>query len=257
MTLALATAWRPRGELNRFEHLLPQLWQDFDGIAVSLPPDVERTLLEALHSLPDLWAVVTPDWSWGRFAALGKALEAPASHILYADFDRMLRWAETRPEEWRWVLQSVQRCDCLIIGRTESAYHTHPRALIETEAISNLVVSRLLGFPVDASAGAKGFSREAAEFLISHCQPGHALGTDAEWPIILKRAGYTVETLFVDGLDWESADRYRIQAADPELQVEAAKAYDADPLNWSRRVKVALEIVQAGLEAQDRTLDSA
>lgn len=257
MTLALATAWRPRGELGRFENLLPQLWQVFDGIAVSLPPDVERTLLEVLHSIPNLRVVVTPDWSWGRFTALVKALEVPASHILYADFDRMLRWAETRPEEWRRALHSVQSCDCLIIGRTESAYRTHPRALIETEAISNLVVSRLLGFPVDASAGAKGFSREAAEFLILHCQPGHALGIDAEWPILLNRAGYTIETLFVDGLDWESADQYRVQAADPEMQVEAAKAYDADPLNWSRRIDVALEIVQAGFEAQDRTLDIA
>jgi len=73
----------------------------------------------------------------------------------------------------------------------------------------------------------------------------------------LNRAGYTIETLFVDGLDWESADQYRVQAADPEIQVEVAKAYDSDPLNWSQRVKVALEIVQAGLEAQDRTLDSA
>jgi hypothetical protein len=257
MTLALATAWRPRGELARFKKLLPSLWQVFDGIAVSLPPDVEQTLLEALHSIPGVQFVVTPHWSWGRFSALGKALEAPASHILYADFDRMLRWLETCPEEWRSVLQVVQKCDCLIVGRTESAYHTHPRALIETEAISNLVVSRLLGFPVDASAGAKGFSREAAEFLIENCTPGHALGTDAEWPIVLKRAGYSIETILVDGLDWESADQYQTQAADPEIQVAAARAYDADPSNWSRRVDVALEIVRAGFEAQERTLKSS
>jgi hypothetical protein len=257
MTLALATAWRPRGESARFEKLLPSLWEVFNGIAVSLPPDIERTQMEALRSISGVQFVVTPHWSWGRYSALETALEAPASHILYADFDRMLRWVETRLEEWRSVLQSAQNCDCLIIGRTEAAYQTHPRALIETEAISNLVVSRLLGFPVDASAGAKGFSREAAKFLMANCTPGHALGTDAEWPIILKRAGYTIETILVDGLDWESADQYQVQAADPEMQVVAARDFDADPLNWSRRVDVALEIVRAGFEAQERTIEPA
>ncbi len=36
--------------------------------------------------------------------------------------------------------------------------------------------------------------------------------------------------------------------ADQRSQKEAADLYDADPQNWSRRVAVAMEIVQVGLD---------
>jgi hypothetical protein len=127
--------------------------------------------------------------------------------------------------------------------------------LIQTEAISNRIVSYLVGKAMDVSAGSKGFSRKAAEFLIANSQPGHALGTDGEWPVLLARAGFTIEYVAVDGLDWESADRYRERAADAHSQRSAAEAYDADPANWEHRVQVALEIVRAAQEANEKTLE--
>lgn len=126
--------------------------------------------------------------------------------------------------------------------------------MLLTEAISNRVVSEILGQPMDVSAGSKGFSRRAVEFLVGNTQPGRALGTDAEWPILLKRSGFRVDYLVVDGLDWESADRYREQAADPEDQRLAAEQVDADPASWEWRVRVAGEIVEVALEAAQRRL---
>jgi SAM-dependent methyltransferase len=255
MSIALATAWYPRGELPRFIDLLPQLMRCYSGMVVTLPPDVGKDVTQSLGDLNHVRVLVTEDWAGGRHMALQGALEVSTTHIQYADFDRLLRWVETRPEEWLQVVEIIQRTDCLIIGRTERAYGTHPRALTATEAISNQVLSHLLRGSMDFSAGSKGFSRAAVECIMANCEPGHALGTDAEWPIILSRAGFKVDYVTVDGLDWESADRYRPEAAEPDDQRKAALAYDADVSNWERRVDVAKEIVHSGLHAIQKDLN--
>lgn len=256
MATILATAWRPRGELARFRKLLPRLLEVYAGIVVSLPPDTPAEIPPALESIARVRPVVTPEWPWGRYLAVQTALEwdlaAFATHIQYADCDRLLRWAETRLAEWRATVAAIEGTDCLVIGRTPAAYATHPEALVQTERISNAVVSFLLGQDMDVSAGSKGFSRAAAAHLVAACRPGFALGTDGEWPVVLQQAGFKVDYLAVEGLDWESADRYQDEAAGPDRQRQAAAEYDADPANWASRVQVALEIVHRGLDAARR-----
>jgi hypothetical protein len=252
MKIALATAWKPRGEDKRFERLLPQLLQVYQGIAVSLPPDADHAVQRFCESLPSVRSRLTKAWPAGRRMALAQALEFPADYIHYVDFDRLLRWVETRLDEWRAIAAAQRETDCLIAGRTEAAYASHPQALVQTEAISNRVVSSLIGMEVDVSAGSKGFSRQAAEFIIEHSQLGPALGTDAEWPLLLHLGGFRIKYIAVDGLDWESADRHQDSAASPERQRAAAAEYDADPRNWAARVRIAHEIVQVGLDTYER-----
>lgn len=252
MTIALASAWQPRGELERFLVLLPVFQEAYSGMAISVPPATEADLIDRLQKLHKVELIVTPHWSLGRYAALEQSLKFTGSHVQYADFDRLLRWVETRQDEWREILPVIQENDCLIIGRSPNSYLTHPQALIQTEAISNQVISYLLGQPLDVSAGSKGFSRRAAEFIVANCSPGNALGTDAEWPLVLKKGGFQVDAIKVEGLDWESADRYRQEAADTQSQKDVAEAYDGDPQNWARRVAVAEEIVRLGLETMAR-----
>ena len=272
MTVALALTWNPRGELPRLHRLLPLFEQVYTGLTICFPPAVDALFIQQVremlagspaasvkdaqvHSSLFQWKLVeSPVWSWGRYLALQTALEIPASHIQYADLDRLLRWAETRSEEWRATTEKIQDCDFLIIGRTQAAYATHPQALVQTEAISNQIVSHLLGQAVDVSAGSKGFSRKAAEFILANSQPGHALGMDGEWPVLAQRGGFRVDYTMVDGLDWESADRYQSQAASLDHQRQAAEAYDASPHHWARRVAIAQEIVKCSLEAAQREL---
>ena len=273
MSMALAATWDPRGELPRLARLLPGLSRAYHQMFVVVHPGVAAETWQGLVALQEdpalqlaqagmpadrcrLVPILAPDWSLGRHLALEKSLEASAGHVHYVDLDRLLRWVETRPEEWLGTVAEIQRHDCLIIGRTEAAYHTHPRALVQTEALSNQLVSHWLGKLCDVSAGSKGFSRRAVEFLLVNARPGRAMGTDAEWPILLQRGGFTIESIFVDGLDWESADRYQDQAAGPEDQRRAAEAYDAQPANWEHRLRVAQEIIQSGLEALQRPLVS-
>jgi broad specificity phosphatase PhoE len=186
--------------------------------------------------------------------ALQLATESGADHIHYADMDRLLRWIETRPDEWQATLDRVGQADCLVIGRTPTAWDTHPRALSQTEAISTGLMSRLLGQELDISAGSKGFSRRAAEFILANSLPRRAIGADAEWVMLAHRAGYRVEQVLTDGLDWEIPDQHQAQAAAPERQRALAAAYDADATKWAHRVGIAHEIVEAGMDAWTRSL---
>ena len=252
-SITLASTWNPRGELARLQRLLPRLEQVYAQRVIVLKPGVDAALAETLAQA-GCRVFTPPDWSGGRLMALTQALETDATHIHYADMDRLLRWAETRPQEWQAALQALAQTDYLLMGRTERAYATHPRALLDTERISNRVISHLIGRAVDVSAGSKGFSRRAAQFLAAHCQPGYALGTDGEWTVLLQRAGFEMQYVEYDGLDWESADRYQESAADEARQAQSAAVYDADPVHWSYRAEVALEVVERGLAASEAML---
>lgn len=257
MTVTLTVTWRPRGELPRLRKLLPWLRQVYETIILTLPPVSPPDVVAVLHEMAQdelLRLVVTEVWSHGRYRSLAEALYAPAATIQYADLDRLLRWAETRPQELLKAVDAARQQDCLIYGRTPVAYRSHPQALYQTEAISNRVVSQFLEHPMDVSAGSKAFSRTAAEFLVANTIPGHPFGVDAEWPILLQRAGFRVDYLEVDGLDWESADRYQERAASSDGQAQAAREYDRDAEHWQARVLIAQEIVEWAMVTAQRSL---
>ena len=153
------------------------------------------------------------------------------------------------------VVERMQTTDCLVIARTAAAFATHPMAQQLTERMSNQVCSWLLGWSLDFSAGSKAFSRKAVEFLVRNSPPGNVMGTDSEWVILLNRAGFRIEEMEVDGLDWETADRYLPQAADAATQKRIADEYDSKPEHWSFRVQVAQDIIDAGYAALSRPLE--
>ncbi len=249
MSVVLATTFHPRGEIPRLKRLLPALQTVYSSVIVSLPPVAASEDVMALQALPGMRTVVNSEWGSGRYTALRLALETDADHVHYVDMDRLIRWAETRPQEWQQAIQLVQQRDCLVIGRTAQAWATHPRAMFETEQIINAVFSQVVGQPMDFGAGSKGFSRRAGEFILAHSSPVRALGADTEWIVLLYRAGFEISHVEVDGLDWEIPDQYQDNAAGRERQREMAAQYDADARHWQRRVAVAHEIIAAGLAA--------
>lgn len=251
MNITLACTWRPRGELARFHSLRPQLAASYAQIIIVTPATAGEAEVESVRALADatqLSVAISPAPPWSRYLALQTAFQhSTASHIHYADMDRLLRWVETRPDEWRQTVTIVPQHECLIIGRTTQAFATHPQALQQTEQIINVLFSHLFGQWVDLGGGSRGYSRRAVEHLLAHSAPGP--WDDAQWPMLLQRAGFRLDYLAVDGLDWESADRHQPQAADAELQRRLAAAYDENPSHWATRVRMALDIIEAGLAA--------
>lgn len=252
--ITLAATFHPRGETARLERIYPYLLTAYQHLIISLPPDVSEEDADIIAGLPGVQSYVNTDWSHGRYQSLRLAAASDASAVHYCDLDRLLRWVEIYPEEWRRTLIHVGKADCLVIGRTETAWASHPQALRQTEAISSGLFSRLLSQSLDLSAGSKGFSRRALTCLMANTVPGRAIGTDSEWIVILYRAGFTVESVLVDGLDWEIPDQHQAEAASRERQHILAAQYDADPSRWAHRVKIAHEIIEAGMDAWVRPL---
>ena len=254
MNITLATTWNPRGELSRLRRFMPQLSEIYDDIVLSLPPDVNEEIKQALEDLPVQYHV-TEKWGQGRYRCVQKAVETAADTIHYVDADRLIRWVELRPEELRQTVDFIQKHDCVVIGRTEAAWDTHPRTLYHTEKIINDTFSYILGGEtLDFGAGSKAFSRRAAQFLVKNGSPDYGLGTDTEWTVLLHRAGFGIVDLRVDGLDWETADRDRESAADDDLQRQMAEKIDQDAERWTMRVRVAQQMADAGLDALQKPL---
>ena len=255
MSIVLAATWDPRGEFNRLKRLMPLLRELYSAFVVVLPAHAREVTADDLYALGVARVLTAEPWLTGRFHALEAAVETQALHVHYADLDRLIRWAETRPDELRKTLALLETVDALIIGRTEQALATHPAALRQTERTINRLFAHLLGQPLDLPAGSKGFSRRAARCLLTHTDPDHGLGTDSTWPVLLQRCGFTLTPVAVDGLDWETPDRYREVAADAALQAQTATIYDAAPDHWRYRVDLAHDIIAAGLQAWVQPLE--
>lgn len=252
--VALAATWQPHGEEERLRRLHPKLVEMYSQIVVALPPDTEAGLVRMLEDLPQVKAVVTMSWPQGRHAALVAALRTQADYAHCVDLDRLLRWAETLPEELTATITRIRQADCLVIGRSDAAWATHPQAMQQTEAMFNTVFSQVLGREMDIGAGARGFGRSAMEFLLRNSPAERGVYNDAEWPVLLQRGGFALDYLAVDGLDWETADRYQSRAADREAQQQAAEGYDQDARRWAFRARVARAILDGGLKAMGQAL---
>lgn len=253
MTIYLASPWVPRGETARLLRYYEALTRIYDGLVVGLSSPEERGAAAALESLGVAFTYY--ERFSGRHAVLKLALEAGADYIQYIDMDRLVRWIELRPDELAAVARQVRTVDTLIIGRSEDANNSHSRTLTETERIPNLYFSHYFGRRMDFAAGSRGFSRRAAELVLRHSTSDSALWMDAGWAVLVKRAGYSWDYVVVEGLDWETADRYRDRAATREEQQALADEQDQDPHLWLMRARVAQEITRYGLLAMELPLD--
>ena len=74
-------------------------------------------------------------------------IDSPSSQrIFHIDFDRLIHWINTYPEELTNILQNNINVEYLHIGRTTRAFNTHPKTQKETEIIVNEFGSKILGF---------------------------------------------------------------------------------------------------------------
>jgi hypothetical protein len=251
--VALATVWRPRGEHVRLERLRPYLEAAYDLMVVALPPmDDVDTGRAALTTWPKVRLVTYPERFAGRYRSVEGAVESGADYIHYADFDMLAHWIETRPDEWRRIVEMIATTDCLVVGRTRRALETRPRAIQDTERIINAVFSHVLGQTVDLGLGCRGLSRRAAEVVLRNSE--REGWPDATWPVLIQRAGFEVRFVEVDGVDWESPDFYRDDIADQVTRQRAADEYDLKADRWAARVRTAREIIEQGLAAVDLPL---
>lgn len=185
---------------------------------------------------------------WRRLGAV-RAATALAETVHLCDFDRLLHWWHNWPDELDTVLAQLPQADLTLLGRTERAWATHPANQIETEGFANRIASQLYGADVDVCSGSRGLSRRAIDYLAAHGRE-RSVGTDGEWPIILRRTGqFRCAQILTEGLEFESGDRF------PDA-VAAAGGLDAwnalndrDAARWTFRTRLAGDIAAAALRA--------
>lgn len=258
MSVALAsTLHDPEGALlPLLRPALPDLTRRYAGLAILATSDTAPAMLELLAT-----AGATIEHQPSDYAAVGSrrlaavrsaAWLAPAVHL--CDFDRLLHWWRHYPDELAAVGEQVARVDLLLLGRTARAWATHPANQRETEQLANRAVSLLYGEEVDICSGSRGLSRRAVAYLAARSRE-HGVGTDAEWPLLLRDApGFVREQRLVEGLAFETADRYPEEVAAAGGLAAWNAMLDRDPARWTFRTRVAAEIVAAAarLAARDR-----
>lgn len=187
-----------------------------------------------------------------RRAALAHGLAAGAAHLQLCDWDRVIHWAEHYPDELRAVVATLPDYDCLILGRTERAFNTHPRVQRDTELLINHCFGLVWGEDVDVTAASRGLSRRAAERIVAGCDEA-TIGNDCVWPYFLRQEGdLNIGYLATEGLAWETPDRYATEiAADGGIEAWRT-AHDTQLERWVDRVELARIEIDALARWRDR-----
>jgi hypothetical protein len=245
MDIALACTWTPRGDLPRLQQLLPMLEQVYSSIIIAVRSE-NADEVPSFNFPAQVILLQIPSPGWGRYLAIEKALTLKPNHLHCADMDMLLHWIERDPDEWRKIVALIPQTDCLIVGRSARAFQTRPQAIQQTEQIINLTFSHFFKRAMGFGLGLRGYSQQAAQCIMARSQPGR--WGDAEWPLLIRQAGLKVDYVEANSADWETPDRYREQVADPLTRQNAAEAYDRDPAHWARRVQIARDIIQRGLD---------
>lgn len=230
---------------------LPELPRRYAGLAIFATEETPERMVAPLVAAG---ATVTRRPS--EYRAIGRrrldaarqaAGFAPSVHL--CDFDRLLHWWHGWRDELDATLARIATVDLLLLGRTERAWATHPANQAETERAANRLVSCLYGEPVDVCSGSRGLSRRAVAHLAAHSTV-EDVGTDGEWPVLLRRAGgFRCAQVLTEGLEFETADSHRDEVARAGGLAAWNAANDRDPARWAFRTRLAADIVAGALSA--------
>jgi hypothetical protein len=248
MLVALATAYHDANDrmFDQIARLLPVISSIFPHIAVqasSMAPQRSLQLLQQAGAAIEQASAAEPTGAAQlgnvRRLALNLALRSHASVVMYFDFDSLLHWIETYPDELRSVVTNLGAFDMTIIGRTPRAFDTHPESQRVTEAWVNRAFARLTGHAWDVMRSGRGISRRAAETIVAECDDAR-ISTDVSWPLhLLKHGTFTIEGIQVEGTEFETADRYRPEIDHAGDRFAWMEKLDADPRRWAHRCNLA------------------
>jgi len=178
--------------------------------------------------------------------ALKRAAERNPEHIFHCDFDRILHWVKAYPEELAEATVTHINHDLVLYGRTHRAFQTHPETQTTTEATANRIASHILGFPEtrDLISACWRLTPRLAHSLLQ--LPPNRYGFYIEWPIYAWRKAENPAYIEVEGLEWETPDRYL-----PEIREKGYKKWLQSfqtPREWKKRVEMLNDFIESTQE---------
>lgn len=242
----------PEGRLYRaMASVFPRLRSLFAAHYVVLSGSTLGEVGEELTRLGTSWRREEgPGVGAARRQALALARREGHATMVYCDLDRALHWAQRYPDELAATRDRAGAFDFLVIGRTARAFATHPRVMTETESLANRVFALAHGREWDLCAAACGLSARAADVVLRESRVT-GFGTEAEWPKLALGRGLKVGFVAVEGLEYETPDRFPEEVAAAGGVVAWTEAQSLVPANWVQRLALATDIARAGLPPSD------
>lgn len=156
--------------------------------------------------------------------------------IFHIDFDRLLHWIHSYPDELADVLENNSDVEFLHIGRTPRAYSTHPKTQKKTEVIVNEFGSKILGFneTKDIMSLCYILTKNLGERLL-RVNNFTTAGFFGSWPIYLWNWAKTKRHIGVEGHEWETPDRFKEEISNIGYEEWIKQFQTAD--EWHKRVK--------------------
>lgn len=243
MTIALATVVHdPDGLLRpKLEALLEPLCRVFSAIAVTASEAApeETLLLLDRHGV----AVARDDGPPSvetigrrRRASLEVALATGAAHVLYSDFDHVMRWLERDRAGMIATLAETRGDEFTVIGRAAPVFEQAPAPLRETERLSNRFYERLTGRAWDLHIALRAMSAGTAALLVEECDED-TIAVDVAWPLFVESRGIPVAYREVE-LPYESDGWY-------SSGVSERDRIEADPGAWAFRFELGRQMFDA------------
>jgi len=165
-------------------------------------------------------------------------IDNPSSQrIFHIDFDRLVHWINTYPKELTNILQNNINVEYLHIGRTTRAFSTHPKTQRETEIIVNEFGSKILGFGdiKDLISVCYIFSKDLGEKILK-INNFTTTGFYGSWPIYFWNFANTKSYIEVEGHEWETPDRFKVEIE--KIGFERWKEQFQSAKEWHKRVNV-------------------
>jgi hypothetical protein len=172
--------------------------------------------------------------------SLKDVTDSKTQKIFYIDFDRLIHWIETYPEELSDVINNNIDVDYLHIGRTSRAFETHPPTQKETEGIINEIASKILSFKKKKDIISVCFliSKDLGAQIIK-MKNSTVTGFYSSWPLIFWNLAESKRYIEVEGLEWETPDQFRDEINKIGFDKWLEKFQSAE--EWRKRVKLLHE----------------
>lgn len=207
-TILAATLHDPKGSLEamieKYGHLISE---QHEYASVALTAQSNSTLIKAISSVGINCFVSGTTRRETYMSGLSSALEYSGDRIFFCDFDRVLHWVKSYLKEYT-AVQKHSEFDFLLLGRTPRGFATHPKTQKVPEGALNYYCSGLLGkMLMDFGAAVFCMTKEIAKTILGKSKADY--GIYAEWPVIAAMHAKNFGYVEVDGLEWETPDRFK------------------------------------------------
>jgi len=223
----------------------------FGHIAIRATKKTNKETLKALDSANISYTLQTTS---GSYVSMGKTykeaiamgIKMKTRNIHVCDFDRILHWVKTYPNELRDIIEILPaNIGITWIGRTKRAFESHPKSQREPEEIVNILASEVAGIEIDIMAGSFALDLATAKLMIKKSKRND-YAFYSEFINIAKNNGVQINSLITEGLEWETPDQY-IEKIRHEGYQDWLEEFMSLP-EWKRRIELleknALELIK-------------